>query len=85
MIIGLLIFIAFVKGQYMSEEDTRQILDAIKDVKDDIAHVQETVDNHTDQIGRIVRVIAGPMPNAINNIEGALNKEKTDFFAKVTS
>lgn len=71
------------KGRYMTEENARQILAAIKDIKADIAQVQRTVDSHTDQIGRIVRVVAGPMPNAINNIEEALNREKTDFFAKV--
>ena len=81
----------------MEDANTRKILSAIEGLKSDIVAVQTTLNEHTDLLNnhtevlekhteslqKIVRVIAGPMPNAINNLEDALNRPKTDFFAKV--
>lgn len=74
----------------MEDDNTRKILAAIDSLKSDIGKVQATLDehtdvlnNHTESLKRIVRVIAGPMPNAINNLEEALGRSKTDFFEKV--
>jgi len=49
------------------------------ELKEDIQNVQKTVDKHTSSLQHIVRVVAGPMPVAINNIEGKLGIAKTDF------
>jgi uncharacterized protein YaaN involved in tellurite resistance len=55
-------------------------VDSAKDeLKEDIQNVQETVDKHTSSLQHIVRVVAGPMPVAINNIEKKLGIAKTDF------
>ncbi len=55
-------------------------VDSTKDeLKKDIQNVQKTVDKHTSSLQHIVRVVAGPMPVAINNIEGKLGIAKTDF------
>ena len=55
-------------------------VDSIKDeLKEDIQNVQNTVDKHTSSLKHIVRVVAGPMPAAINNIEEKLGIAKTDF------
>ena len=48
-------------------------------LKEDIQNVQKTVDKHTSSLQHIVRVVAGPMPAAINNIEEKLGIAKTDF------
>ena len=49
------------------------------ELKEDIQNVQKTVDKHTSSLQHIVRVVAGPMPAAINNIEEKLGIAKTDF------
>jgi len=49
------------------------------ELKEDIQNVQKTVDKHTSSLQHIVRVVAGPMPVAINNIEEKLGIAKTDF------
>jgi len=49
------------------------------ELKKDIQNVQKTVDKHTSSLQHIVRVVAGPMPAAINNIEEKLGIAKTDF------
>jgi hypothetical protein len=55
-------------------------VDSTKDeLKEDIQNVQKTVDKHTSSLQHIVRVVAGPMPVAINNIEEKLGIAKTDF------
>ena len=55
-------------------------VDSAKDeLKEDIQNVQKTVDKHTSSLQHIVRVVAGPMPVAINNIEEKLGIAKTDF------
>jgi len=55
-------------------------VDSAKDeLKEDIQNVQKTVDKHTSSLQHIVRVVAGPMPAAINNIEEKLGIAKTDF------
>jgi len=55
-------------------------VDSAKDeLKEDIQDVQKTVDKHTSSLQHIVRVVAGPMPAAINNIEDKLGVAKTDF------
>jgi hypothetical protein len=55
-------------------------VDSAKDeLKEDIQNVQKTVDKHTSSLQHIVRVVAGPMPVAINNIEEKLEIAKTDF------
>ncbi|MBU1260510.1 MAG: hypothetical protein KJ757_01595 [Planctomycetes bacterium] len=55
-------------------------VDNTKDeLKEDIQNVQKTVDKHTSSLQHIVRVVAGPMPVAINNIEEKLGIAKTDF------
>ncbi len=55
-------------------------VDSAKDeLKGDIQNVQKTVDKHTSSLQHIVRVVAGPMPVAINNIEEKLGIAKTDF------
>ena len=55
-------------------------VDSVKDeLKEDIQNVQKTVDKHTSSLQHIVRVVAGPMPVAINNIEEKLGIAKTDF------
>lgn len=41
--------------------------------------MQKIVDKHTSSLQHIVRVVAGPMPVAINNIEEKLGIAKTDF------
>ena len=51
----------------------------IQELKGNIQNVQRTVDNHTSSLKHIVRVVAGPMPAAINNIEEKLGIAKTDF------
>ncbi len=51
----------------------------IQELKGDIQNVQKTVDKHTSSLQHIVRVVAGPMPVAINNIEEKLGIAKTDF------
>ena len=51
----------------------------IQNLKEDIQNVQKTVDKHTSSLQHIVRVVAGPMPVAINNIEEKLGIAKTDF------
>jgi len=60
----------------MEDENIRKTLDTII-VK--IDKVQETLDKHTESLGLIVGLVAGPMPNAINQIEKAVGKEPTDF------
>jgi len=58
-------------------------VDSTKDeLKKDIKNVQKTVDKHTSSLQRIVRVVAGPMPVAINNIEEKLGIAKTDFLLR---
>ena len=52
---------------------------AKNELKEDIQNVQKTVDKHTSSLQHIVRVVAGPMPVAINNIEEKLGIAKTDF------
>ena len=52
---------------------------AKSELKEDIQNVQKTVDKHTSSLQHIVRVVAGPMPVAINNIEEKLGIAKTDF------
>ncbi|MFH1883753.1 MAG: hypothetical protein ABIL62_13725 [Planctomycetota bacterium] len=55
-------------------------VDSAKDeLKEDIQNVQKTVDKHTSSLQHIVRIVAGPMPVAINNIEEKLGIAKTDF------
>jgi len=49
------------------------------ELKEDVQNVQKTVDKHTSSLQHIVRVVAGPMPVAINKIEGKLEIAKTDF------
>lgn len=57
----------------------KKVDDLKAELKEDIAKVQKTVDKHTCSLEHIVRVVAGPMPVAINNIEEKLGIAKTDF------
>ena len=57
-----------------------------KDIKKDIKKVQETLDDHTVQLGKIVSVVAGKRtvvikkaPDAINRIEKKLGMKETVF------
>ena len=52
---------------------------AKSELKEDIQNVQKTVDKHTSSLQHIVRVVAGPMPVAINNIEEKLGMTETVF------
>ncbi len=56
-----------------------ELKEDIQELKGDIQNVQKTVDKHTSSLQHIVRVVAGPMPVAINNIEEKLGIAKTDF------
>jgi len=56
-----------------------ELKEDIQNVQKTLHNVQETVDNHTSSLKHIVRVVAGPMPAAINNIEEKLGAAKTDF------
>jgi len=56
-----------------------ELKEDIQNLKEDIQNVQKTVDKHTSSLQHIVRVVAGPMPVAINNIEEKLGIAKTDF------
>ncbi len=57
----------------------KKVDDFKAELKEDIRNVQKTVDKHTSSLQHIVRVVAGPMPVAINNIEEKLGIAKTDF------
>ncbi len=57
----------------------KKVDDFRAELKEDIQNVQKTVDKHTSSLQHIVRVVAGPMPVAINNIEEKLGIAKTDF------
>ncbi len=57
----------------------KKVDDFKAELKEDIQNVQRTVDKHTSSLQHIVRVVAGPMPAAINNIEEKLGTAKTDF------
>ena len=61
------------------KEDIQNLKEDIQNLKEDIQNVQKTVDKHTSSLQHIVRVVAGPMPVAINNIEEKLGIAKTDF------
>ena len=57
-----------------------------KDIKKDIKKIQETLDAHTTQLGKIVSVVAGKRsvvikeaPDAINRIEKKLGMKETVF------
>jgi hypothetical protein len=58
---------------------SKKVDSAKNELKEDIQNVQKTVDKHTSSLQHIVRVVAGPMPVAINNIEEKLGIAKTDF------
>ena len=58
---------------------SKKVDDVKTELKEDIQNVQKTVDKHTSSLKQIVRVVAGPMPAAINNIEEKLGAAKTDF------
>ena len=60
----------------------KKVNDFKDELKEDIQNVQKTVDKHTSSLKHIVRVVAGPMPVAINNIEGKLGIAKTDFHLR---
>ena len=61
------------------KEDIQNLKGDIQNLKEDIQNVQKTVDKHTSSLQHIVRVVAEPMPVAINNIEEKLGIAKTDF------
>ena len=59
-----------------------ELKEDIQKLKEDVQNVQKTVDKHTSSLQHIVRVVAGPMPVAINNIEEKLGTAKTDFLLR---
>jgi hypothetical protein len=77
----------------MANGDREAILKAIGGLSQQVEEGRESLENvlkehrrvldsHTESLQRIVRVIAGPLPKAINNLEEALDRPKTDFFPK---
>jgi len=67
------------------ENRLKEDLDArFEKVDDRFTKVQEVLDTHTKQLQNITRVVAGPMANAINQLEEHFDLEKTDFFPKKT-
>jgi predicted phage gp36 major capsid-like protein len=64
------------------EKGRKSLEDVLKEHKDVLKEHKKVLDNHTESLQKIVRVIAGPMPKAINSLEEALHRPKTEFFPR---